>query len=216
MVASNLNRVLLAIGNEGVEPSGYIGNIAVQHQWSKTLPAEQLMQHYISNYVSAGIEYGSPLRPFHEVKIAELFVNHAFVEYGQKFSSCNVANYKQGVDNKKLRWCGECPKCANAFLLFAPFLKPEQLEHMLGGNLFQKPELLDTYKGLLGVDDIAKPLECVGEVEELRWAYNQAQDQFPDAEYHLPFDVPKADDFDLNMPMSHNQSLFSLIKKCCY
>ncbi|MBP6880728.1 hypothetical protein KBC31_03835 [Candidatus Saccharibacteria bacterium] len=214
MVASNLKRVLLAIGNEGVEPSNYIGALPVQHQWSKTFSAEKLMQNYIANYISADIEYGSPLRPFHEVKIAQLFLKKAFEKYGTRFSSCNFANYKQGTDNKILYWCGECPKCTNAFLLFAPFLEPNRLEQMLGGNLFKKPELLDMYKGLLGIDGVAKPLECVGETEELRWAYHQSRSQFSEADYSLSFNVPEPSDFNPNILMPHNERLFSLISNC--
>ena len=214
MVASNLSRVLLAIGNEGIEPSGYIGNLPVQHQWSKTLVAERLIQDYINRYISTNIEYGSPLRPFHEIRIAQLFVDEAFSQYGRSFSSCNVSNYKQGTDNQELSWCGQCPKCANAFLLFAPFLNPKQLEQMIGGNLFQKSELVDTYKGLLDVEGQAKPLECVGETDELRWAYHQARSQFPTVNYQLPFSVPTVDNFDINEQMPHDSSLFSLIENC--
>ena len=66
------------------------------------------------------------------------------------------------------------------------------MQDRLGGDLFRKPELLDVFKGLLGVGDHMKPLECVGEVDELRKAYHMSQAKGYSA---LPFAVP-ASDFD--------------------
>lgn len=181
------NTVMAAIGNEGEEPHGWIDDLAVNHQWSKTWQAEQLFAYYVERYISPDIAVGSPLRSYSELKIAQLFVDHAWDDYGAEFSSCNLANYAQGADNQTLNWCGECPKCANAYLLFAPFIEPSELQKRLGGDLFQKPELHNIFKGLLGVEERMKPLECVGEVDELRQAYHMSQLNGHSA---LPFSVP--------------------------
>lgn len=200
-VLLNKNQVLTSIGHEGEEPHATIGDLSVTHQWSKTWGAEQLFADYVARYISADITIGSPLRGLTELRIAELFVEHCWSTYGHAFSSCNKANYQQGADNTTLRWCGECPKCANSYILFAPFVEPNDLQSLFGGqDLFAKPLLQETFKGLLGIDGVMKPFECVGEIDELRYAYHQAQAAvWPDeagAYQPLAFDVPEAN-FDL-------------------
>ena len=185
------NEILVSIGHEGEEPHDWIGDLPVNHQWSKTWEAEQLFVEYVHRYISPDLRVGSPLRQYSELKIAELFANQEWVKFGHTFSSCNRANYKQGKDNTQLTWCGECPKCANAYLLFAPFLDPSELKALFNGqDLFEKPLLQETFKGLLGVGGAIKPFECVGEVDELRTAYYMAQKKGGFGK--LPFEVPEA------------------------
>lgn len=190
------NKILVSIGHEGEEPHASIEDLPVTHQWSKTWSAEQYFTEYVARYISPDIIIGSPLRGFSELKIAELFVNNSWQSFGQGFSSCNVANYAQGADNTQLKWCGQCPKCANSFLLFAPFVTKEELASLFGGqDLFTSAALQETFKGLLGIDGVMKPFECVGEIEELRQAYHMAQAK---NEYgQLSFGVPSSN-FDYN------------------
>jgi hypothetical protein len=97
----------------------------------------------------------------------------------------------QGNDNTELKWCGECPKCANSFLLFAPFVPADELKSLFNGqDLFEKPMLQETFKGLLDIDGVMKPFECVGETAELRLAYHMAEDR---GYGKLSFDVPESD-----------------------
>ena len=186
--------VLAAIGREGEEPYDHIGDFAIRHQWSKTWHAETLFSNYIHHVISPDLRVGSPLRGLSELKIAQLFVKNCWNRYGGSFSSCNKANYRQGHDNKILKWCANCPKCANSYLLFAPFLRQEQLEEVFGSNLFVDSSLYGTFKGLLGIDGVVKPFECVGETDELRAAYAMALRQGYDP---LPFDVPSVQ-FDID------------------
>ncbi len=190
-ILQNKNTILASIGAEGGEAHEFVGELAVNHQWSKTWEAEQLLANYVKQYISADIKIGSPLRQYSELAIAKQFATKAWDRFGQEFSSCNRANYEQGADNQKLRWCGECPKCANSYLLFAPFVEPAQLKGLFGGqDLFAKPLLNETFKGLLGIDGVMKPFECIGEVGELRLAYHMAKKNFGSAYADLPFDVP--------------------------
>ncbi len=146
-VLNGANTVLLSIGHEGEEAHDWIGDLPVNHQWSKTWPAEQAFAEYVVKYISPDMKVGSPLRGFTELKIAELFAQNAWKKYGYEFSSCNRANYMQGNDNTELKWCGECPKCANSFLLFAPFVPAEELKSLFNGqDLFAKPLLQETFK----------------------------------------------------------------------
>lgn len=184
--------VLAAIGHEGEEPYGFIGDLPVAHQWAKTWQSELSLQEYLNNYVGSDLKIGSPLRKYSELKIAQLFAEKCWDKFSGQFSSCNIGNYKQGHDNKTLGWCGNCPKCANSFLLFAPFVDPVELQRVFNGeNLFKKASLEETFKGLLGIDGAIKPFECIGEEAELRTAYHMAHQKF--SEYELPFMVPAAD-----------------------
>lgn len=188
------NVVLAAIGTEGNEPHTMAGDLPVNHQWSKTWEAEQLFSDYVVSLISSDLRVGSPLRPFSELRIAEFFEEICWAPYSYGFSSCNRANYEQGKLNTELRWCGTCPKCANAFLLFSPFVIPYELRRIFDGvNLFASENLKAqrAFKGLLGVEGVMKPLECVGEVEELRTAYHMAQAKYGEVACHLPFPVPE-------------------------
>lgn len=195
------NTILTSIGHEGEEPHSIIKSttdepdLHVNHQWSKTKEAETLLQNYITNYLSPDYKVYSPLRKYSELKIAELFVQKCWQKFGHQFSSCNVINYGQRTDNSTLKWCGECAKCANSYLLFAPFLEPNELNSIFPDqkSLFEKPELIDDFKGLLGIGDNLKPFECVGEIAELRAAYHLKKPGYKE----LPFEVP-ASDFNYN------------------
>jgi UDP-N-acetylmuramoylalanine--D-glutamate ligase len=192
-ILTNKNTVLVSIGHEGDEPHEFVGDMPVNHQWSKTWEAEVAFAEYVRRYISPDIQVGSPLRSFSELRVAELFAVHAWPKFGHRFSSCNVANYKQGNDNTTLAWCGDCPKCANSFLLFAPFVEPKELASIFGGeNLLTKPSLIETFKGILGIEGTMKPFECIGETTELQLAYAMAREKWPDAGYTLSFDVPSS------------------------
>lgn len=200
-VLNNQNEIITSIGHEGEEPHAVIKSqnneqdLVVNHQWSKTATAEKLLQHYITENISDNIKVHSLLRKYSELKIAELFAEKCWPSFGHKFSSCNQANYGQGTNNDKLKWCGHCAKCANSYLLFAPFLESTELNSIFADekSLFEKPVLYDDFKGLLGIDNKLKPFECVGEIAELRKAYHMKKPSYPD----LPFSVPDSD-FDYN------------------
>ena len=188
------NEVILGIAHEGEEPHAQIGDLAINHQWSKTAAAGALFQNYVDRYISQDIKVYSPLRKYSELRVAELFVERCWQQFGRAFSSCNVANYRQGEGNKALSWCGKCPKCANAYLLFAPFVPAGLLKELFGGHdLLSEQELEPIFKGLLDIDGTMKPFECIGEIDELRLAYHMAQSHGGYGE--LPFTVP-ASNFD--------------------
>jgi hypothetical protein len=186
------SEVVAGIGREGGEAHAQIGDLAVNHQWSKSWAAEEMLARYVREYITPDVRVGSPLRGLTELYIAELFSRFCWGRFGREFSSCNVANYRQGADNARLTWCGKCPKCANAYLLFAPFVGAGELQGLFGGrDLFRDAELETVFKGLLGVEGVMKPLECVGEVAELRWGYGMVD--FGAGYGRLGFGVPGAE-----------------------
>lgn len=218
---SGQNIILTSIGQEGDEPHTYLENLPINHQWSKTYFAEQLFQTYVKRYLSPDIHIGSPLRSLTEYQIAKLFTKHCWAEYKTQFSSCNLANYRQKTPlhiqtnsnlSKKLTsidlsWCGQCPKCANTYLLFAPHLPAKELRSIFNHqDLFENPTLQDTFKGLLGLDHHQKPFECIAEIDELRLAYHNKSKDYS----NLPFMVPKSN-FQILRSHPHNEFLKKLL-----
>lgn len=176
-------KIYLGLGREGEEPNAFIGDFPVNHQWSKNPSTQAALKEYVKTYVTPDTKIESLLESKSELEIAKEFVELCWDKFGNKFSSCNVANYRQGAKNSSLKWCGKCPKCANSFLLFTPFLPLKK--QPFGHDLFLDPDLIDTFKGLLGVDDFIKPLECVATYDELRWAYHHKLPEYGD----LPFKI---------------------------
>lgn len=193
-ILNHENVIITSVAQEGNEPHGMIGDLAVNHQWSKSWFAEQPFAKYVADYLSPDLHIGSPLRKYSEIKVAELFAQKCWQSYGSKFSSCNRANYTQGGNSQNLTWCGDCAKCANSYLLFCPFLPAETLSATFSDqDLFMNPRLTDIFKGLLGIDGVMKPFECIGTIDELRYAYHH-RNQSGEKQYHdLPFTVPNSD-----------------------
>lgn len=179
------NSIELGIGREGLEPHAWIQDLPVNHQWSKTAEAQDLLHEYIDSNITTDINIDSILSNYTEIEIAEKFAKKCWSKYGNQFSSCNVANYKQTADNRELKWCGKCAKCANSFLLFAPYIKAEEQYKLFGHDLFDDPDLTETFKGLLGVDNVMKPFECIASIDELRWAYKNKLPGYK----NLPFEL---------------------------
>ena len=153
------------------EQSSNFGNIAyrgmmVNHQWSKSAECETMVQAYARRHMSPDLVYFSLLRPFNEIRIVEMFTKYP--KYFRVFSSCN-RNVRISKERPKTLWCGECPKCAFAFLMLAPFLGKKQLQDIFKKDLFADPALVHLYGDLLGFGDL-KPFDCVGTFEESRAA----------------------------------------------
>jgi hypothetical protein len=91
--------------------------------------------------------------------------------YFYGFTSCNKA-YKLDLNKRLDRWCGSCDKCRFVFLILAPFMDKDTLIHAVGTNTLDDENQVEGYRELLGLSG-HKPFECVGEVEECRWAFNQ-------------------------------------------
>jgi hypothetical protein len=147
----------------------------VNHQWSKSEEAEELLHEMIGPQagLSAGA-YFSLLRPYSEIQIARYFAT--LREYHPVITSCNRA-FRRGV--KDARWCADCDKCRFIFLILSPFIPGTALTRMFADNLLDNPTQLEGYRSLLGLHE-HRPFECVGEQAEsmvaLTWI--SAQDEW--------------------------------------
>jgi UDP-N-acetylmuramoylalanine--D-glutamate ligase len=178
-----LNAILYDYSNIIVanEHSSNFGNLkwkgeTINHQWSKSSEFEKLFQDYIKNFITPDIKYFSILRQFSELRIAKLFSQYK--NYFQFFSSCN-RNFRIKHKQEAL-WCGQCPKCAFAFLILSPFLSKEELLNIFKKNLFEDENLLPLFQDILGFGEM-KPFDCVGTFEEARAALYLASDKFKDS-----------------------------------
>jgi len=179
----------IALSNESSANEPSVADSHVNHQYSKTFEFESDFRAYYKKYITTDIEYFSFLRPLSELQIACLFSkseNHHF-----SFRSCNVGS-------KTDSWCGNCPKCQFTYIMLAPFLPEKKLNAMLGENLIIKPSLEKSLAELRGLTKV-KPFECVGTVDEVNLALNQA---FSNNNY------PKPDTFK-GLVFDENKQLFT-------
>ena len=183
------------------EYSSNFGNVkykgeTINHQWSKSSEFENLFQDFVGNFISPDIHYFSLLRPFYEIRIAEMFSKYK--KYFPYFSSCNK-NFKIDKNKKIIQsygsdygtaslcdrknnnlWCCQCFKCAFVFLLLSAFLEKKELINIFGRNLFEDKNLLTLFRDILGFGKL-KPFDCVGTFEESRLALFLARDKFKDS-----------------------------------
>jgi hypothetical protein len=151
----------------------------INHQYSKSLEFEREFQNYVREFITPSIRYFSLLRPLTELAIAELFADNYFDKYAPHFSSCN-RNFSIGKKRNQFFWCGNCPKCAFAYLVFAPFVPRPKLQRLFGGqSLFSNKSLAGTFKELIGQTG-HKPFECVGNEAECNLAMNMASRTYPE------------------------------------
>jgi hypothetical protein len=145
--------------------------IQINHQWSKSKEFEDLFVQYIHTYISPNVSYYSPLRDKTELEIVGEFISYP--QYLPVVSSCN-RNFSVTNALKGKYWCGDCPKCAFAFLLFAAYLSKQQVIDLFGKNMLEDKSLLQTFKDLLGQGGL-KPFECVGTFSEAQEALRMIQ-----------------------------------------
>jgi hypothetical protein len=152
--------IAMAVERSASEETVMVGGVPVNHQYSKSLDFEILLQELISSAIDPDLRYGSALRPYSELAVARAFAG--LTEFHGTFCSCNtVFRQTAGVED---RWCGDCPKCRFVGLMLAPFIEPDALTAIIGRDMFAEPEQVPGFAALMSDDD--KPFECVGERRE--------------------------------------------------
>lgn len=157
------------------EKSANFGNtlfwdLEVNHQYSKSWEFEKDFQKYITDNISDELKYFSLLRWMYETKIAHIF-SRKCKKYFWYFSSCNN-NFKiyNSDQESTTIWCNSCPKCFFVFAILYPYLTHEEVIQIFGTDLFDLQWGEDIFAELLGLSGI-KPLECVGESQEVLYAF---------------------------------------------
>ena len=161
------------------ERSADFGNLTyldlpVNHQWCKSSGAEKMVNNYIQRFITPDISTKSLLREYNELEIVKRFVRYP--KYLHYFTSCNTYFWLPYINQLMLRksyWCNRCPKCVFLFASFSAFLPKEEMIGIFGADLYTQKRLLPLFKRILGIEGF-KPLDCVGEPEEMILAMHYA------------------------------------------
>lgn len=151
----------------------YLG-LPVNHQWCKSSAAEKMINDYIQLYITPDISTSSLLRKYSEIEIVKRFVQYP--QYLEYVTSCNMYFWLPLISQtlrRKSYWCKRCPKCVFIFACFSAFLPKEKVVSMFGADLYTKKRLLPLVRRILGIEGF-KPLDCVGEPEEMILAMHYA------------------------------------------
>jgi len=161
------------------ERSADFGNMTyrglpVNHQWCKSSEAETMINDYIRCFITPDISTRSLLREYSELEIVRRFVHYP--QYLHSVTSCNTYFWLPRPVQLLSRtpyWCKRCPKCVFLFACYAAFLPKKEVVDIFGGNLFADTRLLPLFRNILGIEGF-KPLDCVGEPEEMILAMHLA------------------------------------------
>jgi UDP-N-acetyl-alpha-D-muramoyl-L-alanyl-L-glutamate epimerase len=161
-VLSGFDAIVMSNEHSASAPNLTIDEVAINHQFSKSLEFERKFSDYVQNHISPSIAYFSLLRPLSEIEIARRFSRHR--RYFARFRSCNTA-FRQSPAERGRRWCCNCPKCRFVFLALSPFVAKSELIGIFGRDLLDDESQLDGFAALCGLRE-HKPFECVGEIAE--------------------------------------------------
>ncbi|MEC4984279.1 MAG: hypothetical protein SAJ37_19015 [Oscillatoria sp. PMC 1068.18] len=184
--------VIASNENSADEQNTIFHDLKINHQYSKSFRFEQRFREYCDRYLTSTVSYFSFLRPLLDLQIAGLFAE--FPQHHSSFRSCNV-------NQRKDSWCQQCPKCAFVYLSLFNFLPYEQMLHIFGEDLYQKPEIQGSLKGVAGIGE-HKPFECVGTVEESQIALALSGKKYAKMNQEIPEIVRLA-----NREISANESV---------
>lgn len=156
--------------------------VEINHQWSKSLDFEKDFSKYVLTYISGNVKYFSFLRPFYELKIAEIF-SKIWKKYFTNFSSCNT-NFKIFKKvGKNTYWCNNCPKCVFVYIILRAFLDKKDIISIFWKELYEEESLEKLFRELAWISWI-KPFECVWTNEEVILAMKMAFEKW---EGKVPF-----------------------------
>jgi hypothetical protein len=158
-VSLGLRDVLMGLERSASEPSLVVDGIEVNHQFSKSLRAEELLARV---FEPTGVRYLSLLRPMTELAIGTSVATRGLAD---DIVSCNrvFTVWSENDASRTQRPCGDCAKCLFTALMLAPSLTPEQVREHFGRPLLDEVEHLDPVRELWSDE---KPFDCVGERRE--------------------------------------------------
>ena len=133
-----------------------------------------MVNDYIQGYLTPDIRTDSLLRKYSELEIVRRFVRYP--QYLHIVTSCNSYFWlprSMQLIARTPYWCKRCPKCVFLFACFSAFLPKKEVINIFGADLYTKKRLLPLARRILGLEG-SKPLDCVGEPEEMILAMQYA------------------------------------------
>jgi UDP-N-acetyl-alpha-D-muramoyl-L-alanyl-L-glutamate epimerase len=119
----------------------------VNHQWSKSRHAENLIEEYIRSHLISNFKLSSPLRDLHDPDIFSIVSSRP--DALRHAHSCNI--------NKP--WCKRCSKCCYVWLSYCAYIGYDFAFSVFHENLFDVESLRPVFRSLYVGH---KPFECVG------------------------------------------------------
>ncbi len=178
-------RSAVVMSNEWSASSGNVevGGVVINHQHSKSWAFETDFRQRLESSFERPPQYFSLLRPYSELWIAQRFSE--LTRYHAAFRSCNRAFHIDPAQRLGT-WCGVCDKCCFVDLVLAPFMRASDLEAVFAGREpLRNDTLAPVFRTLLATSpELAKPFECVGDVQECRVAAVQARAR-PDRQHDV-------------------------------
>lgn len=165
LMAYLTNRKYIVLSNEGSANEPTVIGTNINHQYSKTYEFERDFYEYTKKYFNIDIKYFSLLRPIKEIQIAYLFSK--YTKYHKIFRSCNV-----GSKENPWVWCCNCPKCLFVFIILRAFMSKSDVVDIFGDNMLDNKDMEKYFIELIGEAE-TKPFECIGTIEEVRFAMNR-------------------------------------------
>ena len=162
-VSTGRGGVVMSNEHSASVPNLRVAGREVNHQWSKSLAAEELIGAALEETVGPSLTVASLLRDRSELWVAEAFSR--LPQYHHVFRSCNRA-FAQDPAARAATWCGECDKCLFIDLVLAPFIERATLRTALGVEPLSDPARLGALADLVGLGEHHKPFECVGDPDE--------------------------------------------------
>ncbi|MBR4262042.1 MAG: hypothetical protein IKQ35_01590 [Bacilli bacterium] len=156
------NKRYIVLSNESSANESTVIGTNINHQYSKSFEFENDFYEYTHKYFRLEIDYFSLLRGISEFQIGRIFSR--FTKYHKVFKSCNL-----GSKEKEWKWCCNCSKCLFVYMILSPFLYKEDLVNIFGEDLYEREDLLDTFKEIIGETEV-KPFDCVGTIEEAKYS----------------------------------------------
>ncbi len=170
LVAYLTNRKYIVLSNEGSANEETVIGTNVNHQYSKTYEFENDFYNYTKKHFKIDIKYFSLLRPIKEIQIAYLFSK--YTKYHKVFRSCNLGSKKSPWE-----WCCNCPKCLFVYIILACFLEKDKMIEIFGEDLLDRKDLEEYFLELIGQKD-TKPFECIGTIDEVKFAMNKISGRY--------------------------------------
>ena len=135
----------------------------VNHQWGKSLDAEQLLDDYVRAHLVPELRIFSVLQPVHDALVFGSL--HAVEKVLPAAHSCNVDK----------PWCLRCPKCAYVWIGYKAWLPWDLVDPVFAhANLLEVGENQVWFRQMLGLGE-HRPFECIGQVDETRLAFALAR-----------------------------------------
>ena len=144
--------------------------LAINHQWSKSAIAEDLLARAVAERIGDAFVVASFLRDRSEIWVAHEMSEQS--RYLPVFRSCNRA-FAQEESKRASNWCGECDKCLFINLVLAPFVPRAALKAIFASEPLANPSLVKQLEVLVGLGSEHKPFECVGDPDESAAALQQ-------------------------------------------